>query len=194
MGTRNLTCVKINNQYRVANYGQWDGNPEGQGITTLKFLRETMNRDIFIAKVLATSFIGEEEYATLWKELGILSVDWVTIEESNKFNAAHPQFNRDNGAGIYELIQNAPSGLKLINSLDFADSGSCEYAYVINFDENRLEVYASYYGTPDQKVFIKKANDSAYAIGLWGSFSLEHLPEEEDFLSFFRKLQQEREA
>lgn len=31
MGTRNLTAVYLDGQYKVAQYGQWDGYPEGQG-------------------------------------------------------------------------------------------------------------------------------------------------------------------
>lgn len=38
MGTRNLTAVYLDGQYKVAQYGQWDGYPEGQGITVLTFL------------------------------------------------------------------------------------------------------------------------------------------------------------
>src|SRR5574337_1233174 len=38
MGTRNLTAVMMNGEYKVAQYGQWDGYPEGQGKTILEFL------------------------------------------------------------------------------------------------------------------------------------------------------------
>lgn len=31
MGTRNLTAVYIDGEYKVAQYGQWDGYPEGPG-------------------------------------------------------------------------------------------------------------------------------------------------------------------
>jgi hypothetical protein len=39
MGTRHLTMVVSNNETKVAQYGQWDGYPEGQGVTILTFLR-----------------------------------------------------------------------------------------------------------------------------------------------------------
>ena len=32
MGTRNLTMVIQDQQTRIAQYGQWDGFPDGQGI------------------------------------------------------------------------------------------------------------------------------------------------------------------
>lgn len=38
MGTRNLTCVVKNNKYVVAQYGQWDGYPTGQGQTIVEFI------------------------------------------------------------------------------------------------------------------------------------------------------------
>lgn len=31
MGTRNLTCVVLDGEFKVAQYGQWDGYPEGSG-------------------------------------------------------------------------------------------------------------------------------------------------------------------
>ena len=39
MGTRNLTIVHKNGEYKVAQYGQWDGYPEGLGATLLNFLK-----------------------------------------------------------------------------------------------------------------------------------------------------------
>jgi len=32
MGTRHLICAKINNEYKLSQYGQWDGYPSGQGV------------------------------------------------------------------------------------------------------------------------------------------------------------------
>lgn len=39
MGTRNLTMVYSNGEYKVAQYGQWDGYPEGLGSQLLKYLK-----------------------------------------------------------------------------------------------------------------------------------------------------------
>lgn len=37
MGTRNLIVIYYNGQYILAQYNQWDGYPEGQGVEILKF-------------------------------------------------------------------------------------------------------------------------------------------------------------
>ena len=39
MGTRNLTMVIHKEEIKIAQYGQWDGYPEGNGVTILTFLR-----------------------------------------------------------------------------------------------------------------------------------------------------------
>ena len=38
MGTQNLTSVWFEGKYRIAQYGQFDGYPSGQGLTVLHFL------------------------------------------------------------------------------------------------------------------------------------------------------------
>ena len=44
MGTRNLTIVRNKEGIiRVAQYGQWDGYPEGQGMTALSFIKNKDN-------------------------------------------------------------------------------------------------------------------------------------------------------
>lgn len=43
MGTRNLTVVIKKAKPVVAQYGQWDGYPSGQGATVLNFLKSRNN-------------------------------------------------------------------------------------------------------------------------------------------------------
>ena len=38
MGTRHMIGVVSDGKYRVAQYGQWDGYPSGQGVGILEFL------------------------------------------------------------------------------------------------------------------------------------------------------------
>ena len=43
MGTRHLIVVYYKGKLYIANYGQWDGYPEGQGKTVLKFVSDPAN-------------------------------------------------------------------------------------------------------------------------------------------------------
>ena len=72
MGTKNLTCVYCNGAYRVAQYGQWDGYPDGQGITALTFLRDKMNIEEFTRKIMLCKALTKDELTAIcrWQELG----------------------------------------------------------------------------------------------------------------------------
>lgn len=56
MGTRHLIAAMIDGEYKLAQYGQWDGYPEGQGVDILDFLNtgdvEALKRNL---KLLAGS-------------------------------------------------------------------------------------------------------------------------------------------
>nr|DAN70796.1 MAG TPA: hypothetical protein [Caudoviricetes sp.] len=75
MGTRNLTAVYLDGQYKVAQYGQWDGYPEGQGITALTFLRDKMDLELFKEALRNSSYIPSEELTALWKQYGQTRTD-----------------------------------------------------------------------------------------------------------------------
>ncbi len=59
MGTRNLTCVYLDGKCKVAQYGQWDGYPEGQGVTCLNFLRDEMVEPKFREELRKRQFAPE---------------------------------------------------------------------------------------------------------------------------------------
>ena len=42
MGTRHLICAHKDGKYPIAQYGQWDGYPEGQGVDVLSFLHSPL--------------------------------------------------------------------------------------------------------------------------------------------------------
>ena len=62
MGTRNLTAVYYKGEYKIAQYGQWDGYPDGQGVVALSFLRERMDLEKFKKALDNTRQITEEEF------------------------------------------------------------------------------------------------------------------------------------
>lgn len=190
MGTRNLTAVYIDGEYKIAQYGQWDGYPEGQGITCLEFLRDKMEEDVFKTALRGCSYISKEELNALWGKYTSSTDGWVTMAEAERFKAAYPEFSRDTGAKILELVQN--SGARTLdNQIDFAADGLfCEWAWVIDFDKRTFEAYRGFCKDKpypiDRFYFLKDKQENGYSIvKICASFSLDALPSNSDFLAAF---------
>lgn len=184
MGTRNLTAVFYEGKYRVAQYGQWDGYPEGQGIEALEFLRK-VDLEKFKIAVKETKFLTDNEIEDINKK----------YPNDNEWLEHYPQLSRDQGAKILELIMN---GVKeLSNSISFAkDSLFCEWGYVIDLDENTFEVFDGF-----NKEKIKKGRFLSKDINLdkneWEpikllkKYNLKNLPTKKEFLSDFKENEDE---
>ena len=197
MGTRHLICVVKNGEYKVAQYGQWDGYPEGQGLGVLEFLSKEMDRELFEGKVCNLSYITDEEYDQRWEDFGVNLeesdglVDW---ETSKSFGKKYPELSRDTSSNILNIIQNSNREIKLHNNLEFAASSLfCEWGYVIDLDKNTFEVYEGFNQVllEENERFAKlnsysdKITEKYYPIKHVISFSLDNLPSEKEFLSYF---------
>lgn len=192
MGTRHLICVVSNGEYKVAQYGQWDGYPSGQGSSILRFLQSDQLA-AFKENLPKCSWISEDDIAKYWSEFGvnIRENGSVSYEIYNKFSAKYPQLSRDTGADVLKVIASAPDGVKLRNDYDFSrDSLFCEWAYVIDFDKNTFEVYQGFNEKPLDKserfyseVLTRySSNNTYYPVKLLTSFDLSNLPSEDEFL------------
>ena len=179
MGTRNLTAVMIDGEYKIAQYGQWDGYPSGQGVTALNFLR-TANLDAFADKVRATRFISEDESRAAWAECGANpDSDFVSMAVANIHDTKYPELSRDTGAKILNLVLTAPPGIGLVNSIAFASNALyCEYAYVIDLDKGTFELYRGF-----DNGLSAEGERFSNGIRWWKTFPLESLPTEEEFLA-----------
>lgn len=71
MGTRNLTMMVIDGKFRIAQYGQWDGYPEGQGITILKFMRDKFTPSFVFEKFPKIKFVTEDQLKDTYKTIGV---------------------------------------------------------------------------------------------------------------------------
>lgn len=189
MGTRHLVAVMQNKEYKVAQYGQWDGYPSGQGLTVLNFLKEA-NLDKFREQVSKCTFIEDEDfYSKAYAELNIDTKDgYVSFEDAEVFASKYPQLSRDMGGKILDFVLNNDNVL-LTDSIDFAnDSLFCEWAYVVDLDKNLLEVYQGFNSKPlskDERFFGPMDKNGYYPIKHVISFDLSKLPTEEEFLSNF---------
>jgi hypothetical protein len=191
MGTRHLTCVCVNGEYRIAQYGQWDGYPDGQGLTALKFVRDQMDRSDFKRKVLATTEVSQEERSRRYAEVGHDGSEWVSMDISNKFKERWPHLNRDMGAEILQYIQDQPEGLGIQRQLEFAaDSLFCEWAWVIDLDKGTFEAFKGFNKEPlaegERFGFLKPDNPEYYPVKKAAAWFLDALPTDEEFLAAFK--------
>lgn len=172
MGTRNLTMVVINNETKIAQYGQSDGYPEGQGLTVLKFLRNS-NIELFKNRL---------------NEVRFLSPDEIEAITDRQFDSTYNHLSREHGAEILQLVMQGANELR--DSSGFAaDSLFCEWAYVVDFDKNTLEVYTGFNKTPlaetERFYSLQKDSEEYKPVRLAQTFDLNALPTDKDFIAAF---------
>jgi hypothetical protein len=175
MGTRNLTMV-INHEgeTKIAQYGQWDGYPSGQGVKILEFLQnpeliERLKSNLSKVRFYEAGgrdkdFINEyQNNAPRWSN----DPDNRTPQQKLWFER---YISRDIAAEILVNIANSPDDEIIIDdSSSFGrDEISCEWAYVIDFQKNELRVHND---LPHNPIAI---------------FALDSLPSEEEFLSILK--------
>ena len=191
MGTRNLTIVFDAGEYRVAQYGQWDGYPEGAGIKILRFLRDEMDESLFRIRLSRFNFVDENDDITKRIDKAF---------EKGIGSYCFPEFSRDTGCDILPMIQNGTATTRYLNNrIDFAaDSLFCEWAYVVDFDKRTFEVYEGFNKTPleenERFYFLNDKVDPEpcisgakyYQVKLAATFDLDNLPEDNEFMDEFK--------
>lgn len=185
MGTRNLTMVVLNGETKIAQYGQWDGYPNGQGLTILNLLK-TFDLSIFRKKVAMLRWLTDKECDQLNE------TDW---------KKQHPYLSRDVGGKIIGIVYDGKlcnttlekttieldiKILGLINEESFAkNSAFCEWGYVIDLDNNAFEVYKGLNKSPltETDRFYGPSQYGYYPIKEIARFDLNNLPSDEVFLN-----------
>lgn len=209
MGTRNLTMVIANGETKVAQYGQWDGYPEGQGAVALNFL---INNDLveFKHKLNSVQFITgskQKEIDSWLKSIGCEN-GWMNMDQADQYKKRYPLLSRDNGADILEMIMESDADINWVSdSSEFAgDSLFCEWAYVIDLDKNTFEVYQGFNNTPltieDRFYYLTPEADKEnqrrkdyggdsmyYPVKMIKSYNLNDLPLEAEFVNHFKQLE-----
>ncbi len=149
MGTRGLTAVYFDGAYRIAQYGQWDHYPGGQGRTVLAFcrkLRDPAYLSQFATALAACRFVTKDEIRAAYARVGVdPACSYLTMEQARAFERELPFINRDHGAEVLELVARGTYPLLLQDSITFAaDSLFCEWAYVVDLEANTLEVFKGF--------------------------------------------------
>jgi hypothetical protein len=195
MGTRGLTLVICDGQTKVAQYGQFDHYPSGQGVNALEFMRDIISRgemEKFRERIREMKWLDEETE--------------ILINNNPEILDRCPWVSRGYGAKILRMIHDGtyritnfpnPDIIKsthvewLVNSEGFLkDSLFCEGCIVIDLDSNVFEWHNGFNQTPLTEGRFKdvepnKEDDGSiryYPVRFVASFSLYDLPTNQDFI------------
>ena len=177
MGTRNLTIVLKDNKHRIAQYCQWDGYPDGQGL---------IEEELDDVMRLAHEDADEE-----WDE----ESEFITFDVSRSIKSLYPHLQRDHGALILDTIMNATDSISLKDGMAFAaDDLFCEYIWIVDFDKRVFQglvptKYLCYEAVENQESYLDTLD---FDIKMTKVFerSLDDLPEtEQEFIESFVRLE-----
>ncbi|PPQ62813.1 hypothetical protein CVT24_000507 [Panaeolus cyanescens] len=172
MGTRHLICIWWKGEWYLAQYGQYDGYPEGQGLDIYKFLIVPGN----IEKLK----VGLEEH-----------VYKVTSEEAWRMDTEmHLSLSARTAAKVLSIIANEATSkvnddeskskktIPVYLCLDFANDGLfCEWAYVIDLDNEVLEIFGGAEHKTENHRFKDVGEPSDSVPGTFCSFTFAELAE-----------------
>lgn len=134
----------------IAQYGQWDGYPESQGLKIWRFVwKNTGDLLRLKAGLDHVKIITDEERDQLIPDLSGNLDPVLRAQIAAGVDLIPDSLSRNTGAGILELAAQATEKrpVKVVNSLEFInDQLMCEWVYVLDLDANVLEVYASDHG------------------------------------------------
>lgn len=180
MGTRNLTCVVADGKYKIAQYGHMDGDPQGLGYTILRF---------------AAANLKDHERRARFKKIVNEQVKSLRFDQINEAET-EPEI-RAGGLLLDEINALTESQTMLLEySLEFAgESLHCEWAYVLDLDNNILEVFKGLNQAPlsETERFahlpISRTSSEYKQIKLSARFKLDALPSFELFSKMSRRKQ-----
>ena len=163
MGTRGLTQVILDGEYKISQYGQWDHYPSGAGVEVLEFLH-VMDADFFKARLrkIDTSPV---DIRALYAALGIELTDdgFTSFDNAKLFKSHYPQFDRDMGPGILPGVYDGSFKRVKVD----LDKTWCEYIYTIDFDTGNFSVSCPDVGPawkldnlPTVEAFLERLDES----------------------------------
>jgi hypothetical protein len=171
MGTRYLIAVQTDGEYKIAQYGQWDGYPSRQGAKILEFLR-SHDLEAFRNQVRKCRWLTPEEETLFYSH-----PEWPEV---------YPWLSRDAGSEILNYVDHVTDNLALSNNIEFAQEGLfCEWAYVIDFDAKVFEVWDGFHCDPitDGRLPGPVGGNGYGPVQLVMSWPLDALPDRADFLA-----------
>jgi hypothetical protein len=165
MGTRGLTKVIYEGDIKVAQYGQWDHYPSGQGVAILSFLRGEGNLELLKNGIKNIKTISDETLDKYVNEFSDNENGMMTMEQAESFKDKYPSLSRDTGGEILSVIANATTDVPLVLDPEFEnDDLFCEGVYTVDLD---------------QSMFISRYADRLLV------FMFDNLPTDEGYIDAF---------
>lgn len=145
MGTRHYIQIQLNNEYRLEQYGQWDGYMSGVGVDIIIFLKKLISNNLindFVDKVSKLKSFTDEELDELEKRPDNIPQYWVGSEPISKsFYDEFPQLNRNTSSKILDLILEGKVD-KVINGGSKVECDfQIRYVYVVRLFMERGDEY-----------------------------------------------------
>jgi hypothetical protein len=182
MGTRHL--IGFTHQgITKASYGQYDGYPEGVGMNVLAFARGIKDSYGFSLGSLVDALVVVPENGEPTKSQALAIANYSSSDVST-------------GKDWYSALRGCQGDLDaiiqsgyILDSFEFGKDGLfCEWAYIVDIDNNELHVYA---GLLKEPTVLDGLWDGGEVVNGYGylpiqkiaSFSLDNLPTDEAFIS-----------
>lgn len=204
MGIRHLIVIYYNSKYALAQYGQWEGHPEGQGVQVLKFLSMPGQTTILKSNLHLLQVVLPDELDAIEEECRQADMEEQRCKIAEPFTIVsmaldrfYPTLSRNTSAKILNLITDVKDNKPIVihdvkESLRFAMHPLCEWIYIINLDTNRLNVYGGRVdpmrGLPSLQPELSEWEMLANAVPQFlVEFDIENLPKEEQFVMQINK-------
>jgi hypothetical protein len=137
MGTRGLTKVVYEGEIKVAQYGQWDHYPSGQGVAILSFLRGEGNLELLKNGIKNIKAISDEILDKYVNEFTDNEKGFMTMDEAESFKDKYPSLSRDTGGEILSVVANSTNEIPLVLNAEFEnDDLFCEGVYTVDLDQS----------------------------------------------------------
>ena len=135
MGTRNLTkVIDRNGEIKVAQYGQWDGYPSGQGLNALYHATAHRAIEAGLAKV---RWAEQEELDKIYASLP--EMNRFGTDDSKAFGLMYPNLTRDTCADILGVVAWSIGEVILVDESEFENDGLfCEGVYTIDLQKRKF--------------------------------------------------------
>lgn len=169
MGTRGLTKVIYNGEPVIAQYGQWDHYPDGQGLDALRFLTDPNNVAALRHNITLVRDITKEESDKINELAGIdKDAQFINMDQAAAWKRLAPQLSRDMGSKILNFIASAEDEVLVSRDIEFEkDRLFCEGVITVNLDDSTFTWSDGGYAESPVRNFV---------------YPLDELPSEEKFL------------